>query len=88
MMVKTWTGTVQLFGEATRSSPSPGVKVTVRIAASGGNAGSPHPCENQPSLTVDRQDGLDGVGQPRWVKLEPQEIMPESLCRALAETAK
>ena len=65
-----------MFGRTTRGGdPDPDNPVTVRIALDGDR------------LTVDRQDGLDGVGAPRWAKVDPREIMPESLCKALAETA-
>lgn len=73
--MKVWTGTVQLFETTTRGGdPDPGDPVAVRIVLDGDR------------LTVDRQDGLDGVGAPRWAKVDPREIMPDSLCRALAET--
>lgn len=56
-----WTGTVQLFGTTTRGGgPDPGDPVAVRIVLDGDR------------LTVDRKAGTDGVGAPRWVKVEPR----------------
>lgn len=74
--MKVWTGTVRLFGEATRGGgPDRSEAVAVRIVLDGDQ------------LTVDRNAGLDGVGAPRWVEVQPREIMQDSLCKALAEMA-
>lgn len=74
-MIKTWTGKVQLYGEATRGGdPDPGEEVEARIALDGER------------VTVERNAGLDGVGTVRWMPLRPSEIKPESLCKALVES--
>lgn len=70
--MKTWQGEVRLVGPATRTAPSPGVAVTARIVVDGDR------------LAIDRLDGVDGLGAPRWVALRPAEVTQESLCRALA----
>ena len=69
--MKTWQGEVRLVGPATRTAPSPGVAVTARIVVDGDR------------LAIDRLDGVDGLGAPRWVALRPAEVTQDSLCRAL-----
>lgn len=76
--IKVWEGKLVLFGAAMRGAAmrgldsAPGKEIEARIALA------------EDRLTIERKDGLDGVGAIRWAPVEPREVTQESLARALA----
>lgn len=71
-----WIGKARLFGTGVRGLNQPlGKEVTIRIISAPGG------------MTVEQEDGVDGVGVPRWAKTEPRLYTQDSLLAALVNAA-
>jgi len=75
-MAKIWIGKARLFGTTVRGLTQPlGEEVTIRIIS------------NTIGVTVDRQNGVDGLGKPRWEETEARLFTQDSLIAALVNAA-
>jgi hypothetical protein len=84
--MRVWTGRLRLLGEATRgNSRRPGPEVEARIIL--GDVHDDLLVQGEPRLTVEISREPDRLGQHAWKEVAPEELTPESLCRALVLAA-